>query len=126
SHLVEVESAPAMVDKSIAWKSSRRLLFQNIVHRAVAHFVCLVNDCEQVTIDDVAIQQSRDSINVVSCRDFPVRNCNITGCGDDAIALKSDYALGRKIASANITVTDCHLETAANAMQIGSETVGDT
>jgi hypothetical protein len=54
-----------------------------------------------------------------------VRNCSITGCGDDAIALKSDYALGRKIASANITVTDCRLETAANAMQIGSETVGD-
>jgi hypothetical protein len=101
------------------------LLFQNIVHRTGAHFVYLLNDCDQVTIDHVAIQQSRDGINLVSCRDVAVHDCNITGCGDDAIALKSDYALGRKIASANITVTDCHLETAANAVQIGSETVGD-
>ena len=100
-------------------------MFQNIVHRIGAHFVYLLNDCDQVTIDHVAIEQSRDGINVVSCRDVAVRNCNITGCGDDAIALKSDYALGRKIASANITVTDCHLESAGNAMQIGSETVGD-
>jgi len=101
------------------------MLFQNIVNRIGAHFVYLLNDCDQVTIDHVAIEQSRDGINVVSCRDVAVRNCNITGCGDDAIALKSDYALGRKIASANITVTECHLESAGNAMQIGSETVGD-
>jgi hypothetical protein len=125
THLVEDDAAPGKGDKIIALKSSRRLLFQNIVHRIGAHFVYLFNDCDQVTIDHVAIQQSRDGINVVSCRDVMVRDCNITGCGDDAIALKSDYALGRKIASANITVSDCHLETAANALQIGSETVGD-
>ena len=122
---MEDDAAPGKGDKIIALKSSRRLLFQNIVHRIGAHFVYLLNDCDQVTIDHVSIQQSRDGINVVSCRDVAVRDCNITGCGDDAIALKSDYALGRKIGSANITVTDCHLETAANAMQIGSETVGD-
>jgi polygalacturonase len=125
THLVEDDAAPGKGDKIIALKSSRRLLFQNIVHRKGAHFVYLLNDCDQVTIDHVAIQQSRDGINVVSCRDVVVRDCNITGCGDDAIALKSDYALGRKIALANITVTNCHLETAANALQIGSETVGD-
>src|SRR5437763_5887099 len=72
SHLVDEDEAPRKGDKIIALKSSRRLMFQNIVHRTGAHFVYLLTDCEQVTIDDVAIQQSRDGINEIgraSCRE---------------------------------------------------------
>jgi polygalacturonase len=123
--LVADNPKPGQGDKVIALKSSRRLLFQNVVHRTGAHFVYLLNDCDQVTIDHVTIQQSRDGVNLVSCRNVNVDGCKIVGCGDDAIALKSDYALGKKISSANLRISNCYLETAGNAMQIGSETVGD-
>ncbi len=124
--LVEDErDNPRSGDKLIAIKSGRRLLFQNVAHEKGAHFVYLLNDCEQVTLENVTIAQSRDGVNLVSCREVDVHGCRITGCGDDAIALKSDYALGRKIACANIAVSDCRLESAGSAMQIGSESVGD-
>ena len=47
------------------------------------------------------------------------------GCGDDSLALKSDYALGRKIESANIYIWNCYFESAANALQFGAESVGN-
>jgi len=59
SHLVEDDAAPGKGDKIIALKSSRRLLFQNIVHRTGAHFVYLLNDREQVTIECAVFLRAR-------------------------------------------------------------------
>jgi pectate lyase-like protein len=112
-------------DKVVSIKSGRNLLFQNVTHETGGHFVYLLNDCETVTIDNVTIKKSRDAVNLVGCRNVQLHNCRFTGCGDDAIALKSDWALGRKIASENIYVWDTDLETACNALQFGAETTGD-
>jgi polygalacturonase len=112
-------------DKLISITRGRNLQFENITHQTGAHFVYLLNDCENVTIANVTVQKSRDAVNLVSCRNVQIHNCKFTGCGDDTVALKSDYALGRKINSENIYVWDCYLETAANALQFGAETIGD-
>ena len=112
-------------DKVIAIKSGRNLLFDGITHETGGHFVYLLNDCEQVTLANITIKKSRDGVNLVSCRNAQIHDCNFTGCGDDSLALKSDYALGRKINSANIYVWNCYFESAANALQIGAESVGD-
>ena len=112
-------------DKVIAIKSGRNLLFDGITHETGGHFIYLLNDCEQVTLAKIVIKKSRDAVNLVSCRNVQVHDCNFTGCGDDSLALKSDYALGRKIESANIYVWNCYFESAANALQFGAESVGD-
>jgi polygalacturonase len=112
-------------DKVISITRGRNLQFENITHQTGAHFVYLLNDCENVTIANVTIRKSRDALNLVGCRNAQIHNCKFTGCGDDAVALKSDYALGRKINSENIYVWDCYLETAANALQFGAETIGN-
>ena len=112
-------------DKVISITRGRNLQFENITHQSGAHFVYLLNDCENVTIANVTIQKSRDAVNLVSCRNVQIHHCRFTGCGDDTVALKSDYALGRKIDTENIYVWDCYLETASNALQFGAETIGD-
>jgi polygalacturonase len=112
-------------DKVIAIKSSRNLLFDGVTHESGGHFVYLLNDCENVTLANVVIKKSRDAVNLVSCRKVEVHDCNFTGCGDDTLALKSDYALGRKIDSADIYVWNCYLESAANALEFGAESVGN-
>jgi Glycosyl hydrolases family 28 len=125
-HIIEGEPGSQPVgDKVIAIKSSRNLLFENITHDRGGHFVYLLNDCDNVTIANVVIKKSRDGVNLVSCKNVQVHDCNFTGCGDDTLALKSDYALGRKIDSENIYAWNCYFETACNALQIGSESVGD-
>jgi len=112
-------------DKVIAIKSGRNLLFDGITHENGGHFVYLLNDCEQVTLSNIVVKKSRDAVNLVSCRNVQLHDCNFTGCGDDSLALKSDYAVGRKIDSANIYVWNCYLETAANALQFGAESIGN-
>ena len=89
----------------ISIKSGRNLLFDGVTHETGGHFVYLLNDCENVTLANVVVKKSRDGVNLVSCRNVQLHDCNFTGCGDDSLALKSDYALGRKIDSENILLS---------------------
>jgi polygalacturonase len=126
-HIIESDdtSGQDIGDKVIAIKSSRNLLFDGVIHESGGHFVYLLNDCENVTLANIVIKRSRDAVNLVSCRNVQVHDCNFTGCGDDTLAVKSDYALGRKIDSANIYVWNSYFESVANALVFGAESVGN-
>jgi len=112
-------------DKVISIKVGKNLLFKNVTHETGGHFVYLLNDCENVTITNVVIKKSRDAVDLMGCRNVQISGCNFTGCSDDTIGVKSDYALGRRILSENIYVWDCYFESGCNGLQFGSETAGD-
>lgn len=112
-------------DKVVSIRVGKNLLFQNVTHDTGGHFVYLLNDCENITVDHVVIKKSRDAIDFMGCRNVAVTGCNFTGCSDDTIGVKSDWALGRKIASANFYVWDSYFESGCNGLQFGSETAGD-
>jgi hypothetical protein len=112
-------------NKLIAIKIGRNLCFKNVTHDKGGHFVYLLNDCEGVTLDHVVIKESRDAIDLMGCRSVQIHDCNFTGCADDTIGVKSDYALGRRILSADIYVWNSYFESGCNGLQFGSETAGD-
>ncbi len=123
--IVHGEPKPGNGDKLITVVSGKDLLFRNITHNKGGHFVYLLDDCEDVTLDGVVIKESRDAVDMMGCRNVRIHNCRFTGCGDDTIGVKSDYALGRKINSENIYVWDSYFESGCNGLQFGSETAGD-
>jgi hypothetical protein len=112
-------------DKVISIKVGKNLLFQDVTHETGGHFVYLLNDCENVTLTKVIIKKSRDAVDLMGCRNVQISGCRFTGCSDDTIGVKSDYALGRRILSENIYVWDCYFESGCNGLQFGSETAGD-
>jgi len=112
-------------DKLICIKIGRNLDFENITHEKGAHFCYLLNDCVGVTFNGIVIKQSRDAVDLMGCSDVQIHNCHFTGCGDDTIGVKSDYALGRRVNSANIYVWDSYFESGCNGLQFGSETAGN-
>ena len=116
---------PTVGDKVIAIRGGKNLLFQNVTHTSGAHFVYLLNDCENITFDHVNIQHTRDAVDFMGCRNVQVHDCKFTECSDDTIGVKSDYALGRKINSANVYVWDSEFASGCNGLQFGSETAGD-
>ena len=116
---------PGGGDKVFAIKVGKNLLFKNVTHVTGGHFVYLLNDCENITIDHTVIKRSRDAIDLMGCRNVAVTGCNFTGCGDDTLGVKSDYALGRRIKSENIYAWDDYFESGCNGLQFGSETAGD-
>jgi len=112
-------------DKLVSIKVGKNLFFKDVTHEKGGHFVYLLNDCEGVTLDHVVIKESRDAIDLMGCRNVQIHDCRFTGCVDDTIGVKSDYALGRRIPSANIYVWDSYFESGCNGLQFGSETAGD-
>lgn len=112
-------------NKVIAIKVGKNLCFQNVTHVTGAHFVYLLNDCENITFDHLTIKKSRDAIDLMGCRNVAAFGCRFTGCSDDTLGIKSDYALGRRIRSENIYAWDDYFESGCNGLQFGSETAGD-
>lgn len=112
-------------DKVIVIVRGKNLLFRNVTHDTGGHFVYLLNDCENITVDGVVIKKSRDAIDFMGCRNVQVMHCRFTGCSDDTIGIKSDFVLGRRILSENFYVWDCYFESGCNGLQFGSETAGD-
>jgi polygalacturonase len=112
-------------DKVIVIVRGKNLHFKNVTHDTGGHFVYLLNDCENITLDHVVIKKSRDAVDFMGCRNVQVFGCRFTGCSDDTIGIKSDYILGRRILSENFYAWDCYFESGCNGLQFGSETAGD-
>jgi polygalacturonase len=112
-------------DKQVACKSCNRLLFRNLTQTGGGHFFYLLTDCREVTINDLSLSDGRDGINLVGCRNCEASDLLITDIGDDAIPLKNDFSVGRRLLTENVYLHDIDLESNTNGVQVGSETAGD-
>jgi polygalacturonase len=95
--------------------------------RRGGHFAMLINGCDNVVSDRLTIDTAsdRDGWNIISTTNVTVTNATIAA-NDDALAFKSDYALGAKLPNGPATVTDSRLSArCCNALMFGSETCGD-
>ena len=87
---------PGGGDKVLAIRTGKNILLKDVTHETAGHFAYLLNNCENITIEHVVIKKSRDAIDLMGCRNMAVTKCNFTGCADDTLGIKSDYALGKK------------------------------
>ena len=117
--------------KMLGVRSSSGLAVEGLTLRNGGWFTMLLTDVERVRIANVTVLAARDGIDLVGCRDVEVVDSSVSGGGDDALALKSDYSLGRVLASRNVTVRRCALSSGRSqgvgcqGIQFGSETVGN-
>jgi hypothetical protein len=112
-------------DKQVSCKSCDRLLFRNLTQRGGGHFFYLLTDCSNVTIRDLDLADGRDGINLVGCQNCEASNLKILDIGDDAIPLKNDFSVGRRLLTENVYLHDITAESNTNGVQVGSETAGD-
>jgi polygalacturonase len=127
-NLVRSNSVGAgQADKAISLKLINNLTIAGITIRHGGHFGILANGCTNVTVVGVKILTStdRDAFNLINSSHVQISDSDIEG-SDDAMVLKSDFALGRKIGGSDIHVINSRiLSTQNNALQFGSETCGD-
>jgi len=118
---------PGQADKLISLTRCNGLTVNGITLRRGGHFAMLINGCTNVTSDRLVIDTAsdRDGWNIISTTNVTITNINIAA-NDDALAFKSDYALGAKLPNGNVTVTNAQLSAGCcNALMFGSETCGD-
>ncbi|MGC2478085.1 MAG: glycoside hydrolase family 28 protein [Candidatus Sulfotelmatobacter sp.] len=94
-------------NKSIALKNCRNVLLRDISILHGGHFGVLATGVDNLTIDNVQIDTNRDGIDIDCCRNVRIANCSVNSPWDDAIVLKSSYALGFARSTEMVTISDC-------------------
>ena len=65
--------------------------------------------CRQVTIRDVTIDTNRDGFDIDCCKYMTITNCRINTPHDDALVLKSSYALKKPVLCEHIAISNCNI-----------------
>src|SRR5574344_1350716 len=94
-------------DKAIALKNCKGVLIRDITIFRGGHFGIIMTGCERGTIDNVTIDTNRDGIDIDACSWINITNTKVNTPHDDAIVLKSSYALKRVKPCEHILVTGC-------------------
>lgn len=94
-------------DKSIAFKSCRNAHISDITIYRGGHFAIIMTGCDLGSIDNVTIDTNRDGIDIDCCKFISVNNTKVNSPHDDAIVLKSSYALKKPVLCEHILITNC-------------------
>jgi polygalacturonase len=94
-------------NKSIALKLCRNITLRDFSILQGGHFGILATGVENLTIDNLRIDTNRDGMDIDCCRDVHISNCSVNSPWDDAIVLKSSYALGEARSCDDLTITNC-------------------
>ena len=93
-------------NKAISLKLSRNVLLRDFSILSGGHFAVLATGVDNLTIDNVKVDTNRDGFDIDSCRNVRISNCSVNSPNDDALVLKSSYALGYARATENVTITN--------------------
>ena len=102
----DLDTRPGQANKAIALKRSRNVLLRDFTIFRGGHMAILLTGVDNVTIDNLTIDTNRDGIDVDACRHVRISNVNVNTPNDDAIVLKSSFALGEPRATENVTITN--------------------
>ncbi len=94
-------------NKAISLKLCRNVLLRDFSILNGGHFALLATSVDNLTIDNVKVDTNRDGFDIDSSRNVRISNCSVNSPNDDAIVLKSSYALGFARATENVTITNC-------------------
>ena len=94
-------------DKAIALKLCRNILIRDITIYRGGHFAIIITGCDRGTIDNVTVDTNRDGIDIDCCKYITVSNTKVNTPRDDAIVLKSSYALKQPVPCEHILITNC-------------------
>ncbi|TDH24208.1 glycoside hydrolase family 28 protein [Segetibacter sp. 3557_3] len=108
-----INAAPYMWDgganKAIALKLCRNVILKDFTITYGGHFGILATGVDNLTIDNLKMDTNRDGMDIDCCQNVRISNCSINSPYDDAICLKSSYALNEARPTQNVTITNCQV-----------------
>lgn len=96
-------------NKAISLKLCRNVTLRDFTILNGGHFGILATGVDIFTIDNLKMDTNRDGMDIDCCTNVRISNCTINSPWDDAIVLKSSYALGYNKATENVTITNCQV-----------------
>jgi polygalacturonase len=96
-------------NKAIALKLCRNVILKDFTIINGGHFGILATGVDNFTIDNLKMDTNRDGMDIDCCYNVRISNCSVNSPYDDAICLKSSYALGYARPTQNVTITNCQV-----------------
>ena len=96
-------------NKAIALKNCFNVTIKDISILHGGHFCVLATGVDNLLIDNVRADADRDAFDIDCCKNVIISNCIINSPTDDALCLKSSFALGYARATENVTITNCQV-----------------
>ncbi len=111
--------------KLIAFKNSAHLSIRGITLRNAASYNISLIGVEDADLEGLRILNGyADGIDPDNSRGVRIANCYID-TWDDAICAKASLALGRRLSTEDLVVTNCILKTSCSGFKFGTESEGD-
>ncbi len=104
-----VAENPGVANKAIALKNCHNVLLRDFSILHGGHFAILATGVDNLTIDNLTIDTQRDGIDVDCCKNVRISNCSVNSPWDDAICLKSSFALGYTRSTEHVTISNCYV-----------------
>jgi len=98
-----------MGNKAIALKNCRNVQLKDFSMLKCGHFAVLATGTDNMVIDNLTVDTERDGFDIDGCRNVRISNCLVNTPNDDAICLKSSYALGKPRFTEHVTITGCQV-----------------
>lgn len=96
-------------NKAIALRECIGVTLRDFQMLSCGHFALLATGVDNLTIDNVLVDTNRDGFDIDCCRNVRITQCSVNTPWDDAIVLKSSYALQRFRDTENVTISDCYV-----------------
>lgn len=96
-------------NKAISLKLCRNVILKDFTILYGGHFGILATGVDNLTIDNLKMDTNRDGMDIDCCQNVRISNCAINSPYDDAICLKSSFALGYARPTQNVTITNCQV-----------------
>lgn len=103
----QVAAMDGLGNKAIALKLCRHVILRDFSVLMGGHFALLASGVDNLTIDSVVVDTNRDGFDIDACRHVRISNCAVNSPNDDAIVLKSSYALGFARATEDVLIVNC-------------------
>lgn len=105
----EISAMSNLGNKAIALCRAKGVRLRDFTILRGGHFAILATGADDLTIENLLIDSNRDGIDIDGCRRVIVRGCRVNTPNDDAIVLKSSFALGEVRATEDVVIEDCQV-----------------
>ena len=96
-------------NKAISLKECKNVTLKDLSMFRCGHFALLATGVDNLTLDNLKVDTNRDGFDIDCCKNVRISRCSVNTPWDDAIVLKSSYALGYFKDTENVTISDCYV-----------------
>lgn len=96
-------------NKAIALKLCRNITLRDFTILKGGHFALLATGVDDLVIERVTVDSQRDGFDIDACRRVRIADCAVNTPSDDAIVLKSSFALGYLRPTENVEILNCRV-----------------